>query len=75
MTTCTLDHVRAALALPGFAGVAAHLLMAPALRPKERPVGLSTTPRLGGVLPLLYRADDQLHLVLAWRPTYDRVHC
>ena len=74
MTTCTLDHVRAALALPGFEGVAAQLLMAPALRPKERPVGLSTTPRLGGVLLLLYCADDELHLVLTLRPTYDGVH-
>ena len=74
MTTCTLDHVRAALALPGFEGVAAQLLMAPALRPKERPVGLSTTPRLGGVLLLLYCVDDELHLVLTLRPTYEGIH-
>ncbi len=71
---CTLDHVRAALALTGFDGLAAQLLMAPALRPKERPAGLATTPRLGGVLMLLYCAADELHLVLTLRPTYDGVH-
>jgi len=74
MLTCTLDQVRAALALPDFDGVAAQLLMAPALRPKERPAGLATTPRLGGVLLLLYCADDELHLVLTLRPTYDGIH-
>jgi 8-oxo-dGTP pyrophosphatase MutT (NUDIX family) len=71
---CTLDDVRAALVLPDFDGVAAQLLMAPALRPKERPAGLATTPRLGAVLLLLYCADDELHLVLTLRPTYDGIH-
>ena len=74
MIPCTLDHVRAALALPGFDGEAAQLLMAPALRPRQRPVGLGTTPRLGGVLLLLYCVDDELHLVLTLRPTYEGIH-
>ena len=74
MTARTLDDVRAALALPTFDGEAAQLLMAPALRPKERPAGLATTPRLGGVLLLLYCVDDELHLVLTLRPTYDGIH-
>ena len=74
MTACTLEHIRAALALVDFDGVTAQLLMAPSLRPKERPAGLATTPRLGGVLLLLYCADDALHLVLTLRPTYDGIH-
>jgi 8-oxo-dGTP pyrophosphatase MutT (NUDIX family) len=74
MTTCTLDAVRAALALPGFDGEAAQLLMAPSLRPRQRPATLATTPRLGGVLLLLYCADDELMLVLTLRPTYEGVH-
>jgi 8-oxo-dGTP pyrophosphatase MutT (NUDIX family) len=74
MTTCTLDAVRAALALPGFDGEAAQLLMAPSLRPRQRSLELGTQPRLGGVLMLLYCADDELMLVLMLRPTYDGVH-
>ena len=74
MIPCTLDHVRAALALPGFDGEAAQLLMAPALRPRQRPAALGTTPRLGGVLLLLYCVDDELHLVLTLRPTYEGIH-
>ena len=72
--SCTLDDVRAALALPDFDGEAAQLLMAPALRPRQRPAALGTTPRLGGVLLLLYCVDDELHLVLTLRPTYEGIH-
>ena len=74
MTSCTLDQVRAALALPEFDGETAQLLMAPALRPRQRPAELATTPRLGSVLLLLYCVDDELHLVLTLRPTYEGIH-
>ena len=66
--SCTLDDVRAALALADYDGEAAQLLMAPALRPRQRAAGLATRPRLGGVLLLLYCVDDELHLVLTLRP-------
>lgn len=69
----TLDHVRAALALPGFDGVAAQLRMAPIARPMIRPE-LPSGPRLGSVLILLYCVDDELHLVLTRRPEYNGVH-
>ncbi len=74
MTPCTLEQVRAALALPDFDGEAAQLLMAPALRPRQRPAALATPPRLGGVLLLLYGVDHELHLVLTLRPTYEGIH-
>lgn len=73
MATPTLDHVRAALALPGFDGPAAQQRMAPVARPMARP-DLPGGPRLGGVLILLYCADDELHVVLTRRPDYDGVH-
>lgn len=69
----TLNDVRAALALPGFDGPAAQQRMAPVARPMARPK-LPGAPRLGGVLILLYCADDELHVVLTRRPDYDGVH-
>lgn len=69
----TLNDVRAALALPGFDGPAAQRHMAPVARPIARP-NLPGGPRLGGVLVLLYCADDELHVVLIRRPDYEGVH-
>ena len=69
----TLNDVRAALSLPGFDGPAAQRRMAPVARPIARP-DLPGGPRLGGVLVLLYCADDELHVVLIRRPDYDGVH-
>ena len=71
---CTIDDVRAALALPGFDGPAAQRLMAPVQRPMSRPPGLAAGPRLSAVLILLYCADDELHVVLTQRPDYEGVH-
>ena len=74
MTPCTLDDVRAALALPDFDGFGAQRRMMPAARPVGRPLGLTGQPRLGGVLVLLYCAGEALTLVLTRRPDYEGVH-
>ncbi|MBP6016693.1 MAG: CoA pyrophosphatase [Candidatus Promineofilum sp.] len=73
-TAYSLDDIRAALALPGFDGPAAQRRMAPVARPMARAGDRPDGPRLGGVLILLYCADDQLHVVLTQRPDYDGVH-
>jgi len=74
ITPCTLDDVRAALALPDFDGFAAQRRMAPSARPIARPGDRPEGPRLGGVLILLYCADDRPTLVLTARPDYGGVH-
>ena len=71
---CTFDDVRAALALPDFDGFGAQRRMMPAGRPVGRAGEGAAGPRLGGVLLLLYCAEEQLHLVLTRRPDYDGVH-
>lgn len=73
-TSCTLDDVHAALSLPDFDGFGAQRRMMPAGRPVGRAGEGPGGPRLGGVLLLLYCADDELHLVLTRRPDYDGVH-
>ena len=70
----TFDHVRAALSLAAFDGTAAQRRMAPISRPMSRPDDRPVGPRLGGVLLLLYCVDDELHLVLTLRPTYEGIH-
>ena len=74
MSSLTFDHVRAALNLAGFDGTAAQRRMAPISRPMSRPADRVIGPRLGGVLLLLYCADDELHIVLTKRPEYEGVH-
>ncbi len=74
MISCSLDDVRAALALPDFDGPAAQSLMMPLSRPAKRAANRPGRARLGGVLMLLYCVDDELHLVLTQRPDYDGVH-
>ncbi|MFO7661661.1 MAG: CoA pyrophosphatase [Chloroflexota bacterium] len=71
---CSLNEVRSALALPDFDGFAAQRRMAPSTRPVGRFESRSGGPRLGGVLLLLYCADDEVTLVLTRRPNYDGVH-
>lgn len=73
-TSCTLDDVRAALSLPDFDGFGAQRRMMPAGRPVGRAGEGAAAPRLGGVLVLLYCANEELHLVLTQRPDYDGVH-
>jgi 8-oxo-dGTP pyrophosphatase MutT (NUDIX family) len=68
----TLDSVRAALALPDFDALGAHILMSP--RPRGTPP-LNVEPREAGVLALLFLHDDgQLHLVLTRRTESLRGH-
>lgn len=74
MSPLTFDHVRAALSLADFDGTAAQRRMAPVSRPMSRPTDRTAGPRLGGVLLLLYCADDELHIVLTKRPEYEGVH-
>lgn len=71
---CTFDDVRAALTLPDFDGFGAQRRMMPAGRPVGRAGEGAAAPRLGGVLALLYCAEDELHLVFTKRPDYDGVH-
>jgi 8-oxo-dGTP pyrophosphatase MutT (NUDIX family) len=73
-TSCTFDDVRAALGLPGFDGPTAQRRMSPIARPMARPGDRPDSPRLGGVLILLYCANDELHVVLTKRPDYIGVH-
>lgn len=73
-SSCTLDDVRAALSLPDFDGFGAQRRMMPAGRPVGRAGEGSIGARLGGVLLLLYCADEEIHLVLTKRPDYDGVH-
>lgn len=70
----TLDHVRAALALPGFDPAPAHRLMAPVLT--QFPVRPAKTPRSrqAGVLVLLYPAGGLLRFVLTRRSDQLRGH-
>jgi len=74
MSSLTFDHVRAALNLADFDGAAAQRRMAPISRPMSRPADRAAGTRLGGVLLLLYCADDELHIVLTRRPEYEGVH-
>ena len=74
MPPITFDHVRAALNLAAFDGPAAQRRMAPVSRPMSRPNDRASGPRLGGVLLLLYCANDELHIVLTKRPEYEGVH-
>jgi 8-oxo-dGTP pyrophosphatase MutT (NUDIX family) len=63
----TLDNVQAALELAEFDGTAAQQKMMPQARVNWRPPDRPGQPRLGGVLLLLYKAEDELHLVLTRR--------
>ena len=73
-TAYSLDNIRAALALPAFDGPAAQRHMAPIARPMSRPNDRPDGPRLGGVLILLYCADEEFYVVLTQRSDYDGVH-
>lgn len=72
----TLDTIRAALSLPDFDGTAAQQRMIPITRGLSRPPEMSGSPRLGGVLLLLYPRppDGELTVVLTQRPHYPGVH-
>jgi 8-oxo-dGTP pyrophosphatase MutT (NUDIX family) len=63
----TLDDVQAALQLAEFDGTAAQQKMMPQARVNLRPPERPGQPRLGGVLLLLYQAEDELYLVLTRR--------
>ncbi len=65
--TITIEHIKQALDLPSFDAQVAHGKMAPVTRPLVRPRSLSGSPRLGGVLLLLYYKDSSLHIVLTRR--------
>jgi 8-oxo-dGTP pyrophosphatase MutT (NUDIX family) len=63
----TLENVQAALQLDEFDATAAQQKMMPQARVNLRPPERPGQPRLGGVLILLYQADDELYLVLTRR--------
>lgn len=67
----TLEHLRAAVALPDFDAAAAHALMAPDRPPRLRP---ETGARQAGVLVLVYPDRDGLQLVLTRRTDTLRGH-
>ncbi len=69
----TLDVIRRALALQNFDPSTAQSRMAPRprMRRQESRVG---TPRLAGVLILLYPIEGKLHFTLMRRPEYEGVH-
>lgn len=68
----TLSDVRRALTLPDFDALAAQQRMAPQSRPFA---SNGSTPRLAGVLALLYPgAQERLHFVLIRRTEYPGVH-
>lgn len=70
----TLDTIRAALSLSDFDGAAAQQRMIPITRGLSRPPEMAGSPRLGGVLLLLYPHDGELYVVLTQRPDYPGVH-
>lgn len=63
----TIDDVRQALSIPDFNAKAAQAKMMPGVRPRQRPTCLDGQARLGGVLALLYCANDTLKVVLTRR--------
>lgn len=63
----TQDQIRQALALPDFDVGAAQLKMTPLTRSVRRPRGKSGSARLGGVLLLLFRTQEEMHLLLTRR--------
>lgn len=63
----TIDDVRRALQIPDFDAQAAQAKMMPGVRPRQRPDNLNGQARLGGVLALLYCANDTLTVVLTRR--------
>ena len=63
----TIQQVQQALGLLDFDAEAAQKKMAPLSRALVRPLGLQGTPRLGGVLVLLFCKDNSLHIVLTRR--------
>lgn len=67
MTTISLPHVQAALALAPFDSQAAHYLMAPLTRAATRPADLPGAARIGSVLLLLYCHQQEIHLALTRR--------
>ncbi len=70
--TLSLETVRAALALPDFDVLQAHVLMSPDPR---GPMPQAIRPREAGVLAMLFPHDDgQLHLVLTRRTDTLRGH-
>src|SRR5687767_14344202 len=73
MTTITLDHIRAALALPDFDFQQAQMKMMPPMRRMPSP---DTPPRQAGVLVLLYPHNDEsdLRIVLTRRTETLRGH-
>ncbi|MFZ1396947.1 MAG: CoA pyrophosphatase [Candidatus Promineifilaceae bacterium] len=63
----TTAVIQRALALPNFDAQAAHYNMLPTDRNRQRPAALPGQPRVGGVLLLLYPADQHMQLVLTRR--------
>lgn len=73
MTRVTLEHIRAALAIPAEEMRAALLAMAPEGRPMTPPPGVEA--RQAGVLVLLFPAEHgHLHLMLTRRTAHLRGH-
>lgn len=70
----TTQEIQQAAALPNFNGEEAHWLMAPRLRPKQRPNSLGGQAKQGSVLVLIYPHKNQPHLVLTRRPETLRAH-
>jgi len=67
MEEVTLQDIRRALALPSFDVQAAHQMMMPQARLRDRASNLRGKPRVGSVLLLLYCRDGEMHLVLTRR--------
>lgn len=63
----TVEEVKQALNIDGFDVLAAQGKMAPVTRPTQRPDRLAGSPRLGGVLALLFRRQNSMHIVLTRR--------
>jgi 8-oxo-dGTP pyrophosphatase MutT (NUDIX family) len=65
--TATISQIKKALHLPDFDPLAAQKMMAPLSRAMARPQELQGSPRLGGVLLLLFCKEGSLHVVLTKR--------
>lgn len=70
----TLDHLRAALILPGFDPVAAKLRMAPVLTHFPQRPDRTPDSRQAGVLVLLFPQNGLLHFILTRRAEHLRGH-
>lgn len=72
--TLSIQLVQQALTLAPFDVQTAQQKMAPAVRSRQRPEGLPGQPRVGGVLLLLYRHQQTLHVLLTRRREHLTAH-